>query len=220
MSVDGFSAGGDEAGADFARELSLLDIIAIGIGAMIGGSIFVLTGLAAGEAGPALILAFALNGFITIFTGMTYAELGSEIPEPGGGYLWVRTALGRSQAFLSGWMSWFAHAVAGSLYILSFGSFVTLIVIVFVGEVPFGLAEAQPFRSCSRSSPSRSSPTSTTAEPRKPAAPRTSSRSSSSPSSSVSSAQGLLRSDANRQPCRISRRFSRTASAACSSQWG
>ncbi|WP_266080936.1 amino acid permease [Haladaptatus caseinilyticus] len=127
-------------GADFARELSLFDIMVIGIGAMIGGSIFVLTGLAAGESGPALVLAFALNGFITIFTGMVYAELGSAFPEPGGGYLWVREALGRSQAFISGWMSWFAHAVAGSLYILSFGSFVTLILTEYFAVPTFGLS--------------------------------------------------------------------------------
>ncbi len=129
-------------GADFARELTLFDIIVIGIGAMVGGSIFVLTGLAAGESGPALVLSFALNGFITIFTGMVYAELGSAFPEPGGGYLWVRTALGRSQAFISGWMSWFAHAVAGSLYILSFGSFLTLIITEYFGFATFGLSPA------------------------------------------------------------------------------
>ncbi|XVH33484.1 amino acid permease (plasmid) [Haloferacaceae archaeon DSL9] len=140
MSDAGPKPGTDAMEADFARELSLVDIVFLGIGAMIGGSIFVLTGLAAGEAGPALILAFALNGVITIFTAMVYAELGSAIPEPGGGYLWVRQALGRSQAFLSGWMSWFAHAVAGSLYILSFGSFVTLLIATFVGGTPFGLS--------------------------------------------------------------------------------
>lgn len=140
MSHEDLIAG--DSNADFARELSLLDVIVIGVGAMIGGSIFVLTGLAAGEAGPELILEFALNGAITIFTGMVYAELGSTILEPGGGYLWVRMALGRSQAFLSGWMSWFAHAVAGSLYILSFGSFVTLLAVSLAGGVPFGLSES------------------------------------------------------------------------------
>jgi amino acid transporter len=131
-----------EGDADFARELTLLDVTFLGVGAMIGGSVFVLTGLAAGEAGPALILAFALNGVITIFTAMTYAELGSAIPEPGGGYFWVRTALGRSQAFLSGWMSWFVHAVAGSLYVLTFGSFVTLILTAYF-DLTLGLSHVQ-----------------------------------------------------------------------------
>jgi amino acid transporter len=96
----------------------------IGLGGMIGAGIFVLTGIAAGVAGPALILAFLLNGIVTSFTAMSYAELGSAFPEAGGGYLWVKEALGGVQGFLAGWMSWFAHAVAGSLYALAFGHFI------------------------------------------------------------------------------------------------
>jgi amino acid transporter/nucleotide-binding universal stress UspA family protein len=106
-----------------SRDLKLFDVTMIGVGAMIGAGIFVLTGIAAGEAGPALVLAFLLNGIVTSFTAMSYAELGSAFPEAGGGYLWVKEALGGAQGFLSGWMSWFAHAVAGSLYALAFGSF-------------------------------------------------------------------------------------------------
>lgn len=107
-----------------SRDLSLFDITMIGVGAMIGAGIFVLTGEAAGVAGPALILSFALNGIVTIFTAMVYAELGSAIPEAGGGYLWIKEGLPGSNAFLAGWMSWFAHAVAGALYALGFGAFV------------------------------------------------------------------------------------------------
>ena len=106
------------------RNLGLFDITMIGVGAMIGAGIFVLTGIAAGTAGPALILAFALNGVITVLTAMVYAELGSAIPEAGGGYLWVKEGLPGPNGFLAGWMSWFAHAVAGSLYGVGFGSFV------------------------------------------------------------------------------------------------
>ncbi|MBN1219265.1 MAG: amino acid permease [Anaerolineae bacterium] len=112
---------------ELSRDLSLFDITMIGVGAMIGAGIFVLTGIAAGAAGPALILSFALNGIVTIFTAMVYAELGSSIPEAGGGYLWVKEGLPGPNAFLAGWMSWFAHAVAGSLYALGFGSYLTLV---------------------------------------------------------------------------------------------
>jgi amino acid transporter/nucleotide-binding universal stress UspA family protein len=110
-----------------SRDLSEFDITMIGVGAMIGAGIFVLTGIAAGTAGPGLMLAFALNGIVTIFTAMVYAELGSAIPESGGGYLWIKEAFGGGQGFLAGWMSWFSHAVAGALYALGFGSYFALL---------------------------------------------------------------------------------------------
>jgi amino acid transporter/nucleotide-binding universal stress UspA family protein len=118
---------GDRAKVKLSRDLGLFSITMIGVGAMIGAGIFVLTGIAAGTAGPALILAFALNGLITIFTAMSYAELGSAIPEAGGGYLWVKEGLPGPNAFQAGWMSWFAHSVAGSLYALGFGAYLRLV---------------------------------------------------------------------------------------------
>lgn len=106
-----------------SREMTLMDATMIGVGAMIGAGIFVLTGIAAGVAGPALLLAFILNGFIALLTAMSYAELGSCYHDAGGGYLWVKEALPHWNGFLSGWMSWFAHAVACSLYALGFGAY-------------------------------------------------------------------------------------------------
>ncbi len=106
-----------------SREMSLMDATLIGVGAMIGAGIFVLTGIAAGVAGPALILAFALNGVVTLFTAMSYAELGSCYHDAGGGYLWCKEGLPRWNGFLSGWMSWFAHAVACSVYAIGFGAY-------------------------------------------------------------------------------------------------
>ena len=70
--------------------MGLFSITMIGVGGMTEAGIFVLTGIAAGVAGPALILAFLLNGIVTTFTA---AELGSAFPECGG-YLWVKEAIG------------------------------------------------------------------------------------------------------------------------------
>ncbi|MFQ6108261.1 MAG: amino acid permease [Candidatus Aminicenantales bacterium] len=106
-----------------ARDMKLMHVTMIGVGAMIGAGIFVLTGIAAGVAGPALILVFLFNGIVTGLTAMSYAELGSCFPEAGGGYLWVKEALPQPNGFLSGWISWFAHAVACSLYAVAFGAF-------------------------------------------------------------------------------------------------
>ncbi|NLO07160.1 MAG: amino acid permease [candidate division WS1 bacterium] len=117
------AAGQGAPATQLSRDLGLFDITMVGVAAMIGAGIFVLTGIAAGTAGPALIVAFALNGVVTLLTAMIYAELGSAIPEAGGGYLWVRQGLPGSNAFFAGWMSWFAHAVAGSLYALGFAAY-------------------------------------------------------------------------------------------------
>ncbi len=106
------------------RGMKLLDVTMIGVGAMIGAGIFGLTGIAAGHAGPVgLLLAFFLNGVVTSLTGLTYAELGAAIPEAGGGYLWVREGLSRFWGFFAGWISWFSHSVACSLYAVIFGTF-------------------------------------------------------------------------------------------------
>jgi APA family basic amino acid/polyamine antiporter len=118
-----------------------MDIIMVGIAGMIGGAIFVLTGPAIGLAGPAVIIAFIINATITLFTAMAYAELGSAIPEAGGGYLWIREGLPRPNAFISGWMAWFAHIVAGSLYAVGFGAFLYSL----LGPNMAGILSDEPF---------------------------------------------------------------------------
>jgi amino acid transporter/nucleotide-binding universal stress UspA family protein len=115
------SSSGQSVTVTLRRDLGLFDITMIGVGSMIGTSIFVLIGVATAEVGPAVLLVFALNGIATLFTAGTYAELGSTFPEAGGGYLWAKKALPHPAAFMSGWMSWFGHTVACSYYSLGFG---------------------------------------------------------------------------------------------------
>jgi amino acid transporter/nucleotide-binding universal stress UspA family protein len=110
-----------------SREMGMWDAALIGVGAMIGAGIFVLTGIAAGVAGPGLIITFILNGLVALLTAFSYAELGSCFHDAGGGYLWVKEGLPKWNGFISGWMSWFAHAVACSLYALGFGAYFDLV---------------------------------------------------------------------------------------------
>jgi amino acid transporter len=115
----------------------------IGIAAMIGGAIFNLVGPAMHETGSSLVIVFLISGIISFFTALTYAELGSAFPEAGGGYRWVKEGLPRPNAFISGWIAWFAHMIAGSLYAVSigdfFGSFLTSIGAASeYGSVPLG----------------------------------------------------------------------------------
>lgn len=113
----------DRTEVGLSRDLSLFSVTMIGVGAMIGAGIFVLTGIASGVAGPAILIAFLLNGIVALFTASAYAELGGSIPEAGGGYLWVKNSLPQPSGFISGWMSWMAHSVACSLYAVGFGAY-------------------------------------------------------------------------------------------------
>jgi amino acid transporter/nucleotide-binding universal stress UspA family protein len=111
------------ASIQLARHLGVFEATMIGVGAMIGAGIFVLTGIAVGQAGPSAVIAFALNGVVTLFTALSYAELASAIPEAGGGYSYIKKVMPNSLAFMSGWMLWFAYIVACGLYAKGFGSY-------------------------------------------------------------------------------------------------
>ncbi len=106
---------------EFSRNLTLLHITMMGVGMMIGAGVFLGVGNAIRVAGPGgVILTFALNGVIALFTAMSYAELSSAIPRAGGAYNFARIAFGRGTSFIAGWMEWFASSVAGSLYAVTF----------------------------------------------------------------------------------------------------
>jgi APA family basic amino acid/polyamine antiporter len=116
--------------------LGLLDATMVGIGAMIGAGIFVLTGLAAETAGPAAVIVFGLNGGVTLFTALSYAELASAIPRNGGGYAYVRETFSGAVSFVMGWTRWFTYMAAGGLYALGFSSNFVEFVHLYVPSAP------------------------------------------------------------------------------------
>ncbi len=106
---------------ELSRELTLFHITMMGLGMMIGAGVFIGIGNAIGIVGPGgVLLTFALNGVIALFTAMSYAELSSAIPKAGGAYNFARIAFGRKPSFIAGWMEWFASSIAGSMYAIVF----------------------------------------------------------------------------------------------------
>ncbi|MEO6882505.1 MAG: amino acid permease [Bacteroidia bacterium] len=86
------------------RTLTANNLIALGIGAIIGTGIFVLTGTAAANhAGPALVLSFVLSGIGCAFAGLCYAEFASMIPIAGSAYTYSYATLGEFIAWIIGW---------------------------------------------------------------------------------------------------------------------
>lgn len=96
----------DEANGDqsLKRTLGPVNLTALGVGAIIGTGIFVLTGTAAANhAGPALVLSFILSGLGCAFAGLCYAEFASMIPIAGSAYTYAYATLGRFTAWIIGW---------------------------------------------------------------------------------------------------------------------
>jgi APA family basic amino acid/polyamine antiporter len=86
------------------RSLGALNLITLGIGAIIGAGIFVLTGTAAATAaGPAVSLSFVLAGIVCAFAGLCYAEFASIIPIAGSAYTYGYATLGEMVAWIIGW---------------------------------------------------------------------------------------------------------------------
>ena len=105
------------------RTLGLLAATGIGVGAIVGGGFIVLAGAAFRAAGPAALLAFALNGAIAAVTALSFAELGTAFPESGGAYVFAKKILSVRAAFAVGWVLWFAYIVGAVLYALGFAAF-------------------------------------------------------------------------------------------------
>src|ERR1700723_2605739 len=97
------------------RALGPVNLVTLGIGAIIGAGIFVLTGSAAAKyAGPAIVLSFVLAGIACVFAGLCYAEFASLIPIAGSAYTYGYATLGELFAWIIGWDLILEYAVASA----------------------------------------------------------------------------------------------------------
>ncbi|MCL3856850.1 amino acid permease [Lactiplantibacillus plantarum] len=85
------------------KELKTFDLTMLGIGAIIGTGIFVLTGTGALTAGPGLMISFVLAAIACLFASLCYAEFAAMVPESGSAYTYAYTTLGEIVAFIIGW---------------------------------------------------------------------------------------------------------------------
>jgi basic amino acid/polyamine antiporter, APA family len=109
------------------REIGLFGATALGIGAIIGSGIFIVTGIVAGVAGPAMILSVLIAGAIAIFSAMSVAELGAYLPEEGGTYAYAQKLISPFAGFIAGWIWIFSNIFVGAAVSLGFAHyFVTL----------------------------------------------------------------------------------------------
>jgi APA family basic amino acid/polyamine antiporter len=93
----------DEQGHQLRRVVGLLDLSALGLGAIIGTGIFVIIGEAISDTGPSILLSFVLAGVTCAFSALSYAELASSIPVSGSAYTYAYATLGELVAWIIGW---------------------------------------------------------------------------------------------------------------------
>ena len=105
------------------RTIGLLGSTGIGVGAIVGGGILALAGVAFSTTGPGAIVAFALNGLIAALTALSFAEMSAAFPESGGTYTFAKKVLTPDAAFMVGWVVWLASIVAAVLYALGFAAY-------------------------------------------------------------------------------------------------
>ena len=113
--------------AGLKREIGLFGVTALGIGAIIGSGIFVVTGIVAGIAGPAMIISVLIAGIIALFSALSVAELSVYLPEEGGTYAYAQKLISPFAGFIAGWIWIFSNIFVGAAVSLGFAHyFVTL----------------------------------------------------------------------------------------------
>jgi len=102
-------------------KIGFLELLMMGLGAIIGPSIFVILGYAISMVQSWVFIAFVISGFLFLIISFNYAELATIFPTIGGSYYYAREAYGGAIAYFNGITLWFAYVAYGALSALGFG---------------------------------------------------------------------------------------------------
>ncbi|MFD8720046.1 amino acid permease [Streptomyces sp. NPDC059629] len=134
-------SGADRAGHGLRRTMGLFQLICFGIGAIVGTGIFVGLSDSVAQAGPAVVVSFALAAVTCVFTALSFAELGGAIPVSGSSYSFAYAGLGESTAFLVGWCLLLEYGVSISAVAVGWSQYVDELLHSLTGlQLPHALA--------------------------------------------------------------------------------
>src|SRR6202171_851662 len=124
------------------RALGALDLTALGIGAIIGAGIFVMTGVGAREAGPGLIVSFILAGLACAMAALCYAEFAARIPAAGSAYSYSYATMGELVGWIIGWDLVLEYAVGAAAVAVGWSGYLTVILQGLGIHLPSALTHA------------------------------------------------------------------------------
>src|SRR5437899_2248178 len=122
------------------RTLGVVQLTALGVGAIIGAGIFVMAGLGAHYAGPGLMLSFVLSGLGCAFAGLCYAEFAAMIPLAGSAYTYAYATLGEIFAWIIGWDLTLEYAMGASTVSSGWSNHFIELLNIFNIKMPLWLA--------------------------------------------------------------------------------
>jgi len=135
----------EHGGKALRRTLSAWDLTLLGIGAIIGTGIFVLTGTAAAnQAGPAITMSYLAAGLACAFAALCYAEFASMIPISGSAYTYAYATLGELVAWMIGWDLILEYAVGSLTVAIGWSGYMQRLMAGFGLELPIWLAAPPP----------------------------------------------------------------------------
>src|SRR5262244_2338811 len=130
----------EQGGHSLKRTLGPFQLTALGVGAVIGAGIFVLSGLGAHYAGPGLMLSFVLSGIGCAFAGLCYAEFAAMIPLAGSAYTYAYATLGEIFAWIIGWDLTLEYAMGASTVSSGWSNHFIEFMNIFKIKIPLWLA--------------------------------------------------------------------------------
>jgi len=128
------------------RTLGAGNLVALGVGAIIGAGLFVRTANAAAQAsGPGVTLAFILAAFGCVFAGLCYAEFAAMIPIAGSAYTYAYTTMGEFVAWVIGWALIMEYALGAATVSIAWSEYLNKLLEVFHTSIPYNLSHS-PFQ--------------------------------------------------------------------------
>ncbi|HKX52996.1 MAG TPA: amino acid permease, partial [Nitrosospira sp.] len=117
------------------RQLGAFDLTMLGIGAIIGTGIFVLTSVAANKAGPGMMFSFLIAGFVCALAALVYSEIAAIVPVAGSAYTYSYAVFGELAAWMVGWALILEYAIAAAAVAVGWSGYIN----GFLHEIGYGL---------------------------------------------------------------------------------